>query len=139
MLGTCLDWNSDFVESVERFKWLFARNLIYSVTSELTNANTGHVFPIACKYFFKKKKKKNQPPQVFRCPLPADMRANRPGVVRAYYRKHIFLKSLFYKWLKKKQKTFIENNLRPTEMILVTANFFNINVISTISSIWGSR
>lgn len=138
MLGTCLDWNSDFVESVERFKWLFARNLIYSVTSEPTNANTGHGVPIACKYLFKKKKKeKKQPPQVFRCPLPADMRANRPGDVSAYYRKHIFLNHYFTNDLKK--KTFIENNLRPTEMILVTANFFNINVISTISSIWESR
>lgn len=58
MLGTCLDWNSGFVESVERFKWLFARNLIYSVASELTNANTGHGVPIGCKYLFKKKKKR---------------------------------------------------------------------------------
>ena len=82
MLGTCLDWNSGFFESVERFKWLFARDLIYSVASEPTNANTGHGVPIGYKYLFKKKKKaKKQPPQVFRCPLLADMRVNRPGVV----------------------------------------------------------
>ena len=83
MLGTCLRWNSGFVESVERFKWLYARNLIYSVASEPTNANTGHGVPIGFKYLFKKKKAKKQSPQVFRCPLLADMRVNRPGVVGA--------------------------------------------------------
>ena len=91
MLGTCLDWNSDFVESVERYKWLFARNLIYSVTSELTNANTGHGVPIACKYLFKKKKKKKKNNRhKYSAVHLADMRVNRPGVVGTNYRKHIF-------------------------------------------------
>lgn len=138
MLGTCLDWNSDFVESVERFKWLFARNLIYSVTSEPTNANTGHSVPIACKYLLKKKKKRKKTTATS-IPLSTSSRYARKqtGRCKRLLPKAHFFKSLFYKWFKK--KTFIENNLRPTEMILVTANFFNINVISTISSIWESR